>query len=98
MATINSEIEALKRSACYAQLAPIATEYEKSDIADAKVVQLKDLILDASKKEGYAHYIKMHVKHVGGTPDNRGGEGLSWQRAHSRVSKIKSSGFSSHGL
>ena len=86
-------IAAFKHTACFRELSTIIEEYD-TNLDDAKLVQTKDKILDTCMKHGYASEVMYHVKQVGACPTNRDGEGLSYSRAHSRLSVIKSSGFS----
>ena len=85
-------IAAFKKSACYAALQSIIDAYE--DDVDAKLVMTSDKIIQTCMTHGYAQDITLNVKEIGACPSNRDGEGLSFGRAHSRLSIIKASGFS----
>lgn len=89
---LDQTMQAFKQSPCYAELQSIVETYET--VGDAKIVQIKDRIWDSCVRGGMGYEKVMHVKECGACPTNRGGEGLSWYRAHSRASKIKISGFS----
>jgi hypothetical protein len=67
-----------------------------SDVAggDNQIVSLKDEFFQALTEYRYMYIQEVHVKHMGVNPKNRGGEGISWHRAQTRLSMIKSSGFS----
>ena len=57
-------------------------------------VQCNEAILRLLKQYNYASMRRWHCKQVGVHLSNRNGEGLVWIRAHSRVSKIATIGFS----
>ena len=62
--------------------------------SDAKIALLKDLMIKECLDYKYAYYMRMHPKMMGVHPTNRGGEGLTWHRAHSRLELIHKAGFS----
>ena len=90
-------IQEFKLSRCYKEIEAIIDDY-RGDDGDAKLVQTKDQILESCFRHGYAYDQKLNVKEVGAMPTNRDREGISYLRAHSRVSVIKSSGFSKAAL
>lgn len=87
------EIDEFKTTACYAKIMRVCDEFLVVD-EESQNVLAKDQILAACTDGGFVEHRKLHVKRVGVLPGNRGGEGLLWQRAHTRASKIKTSGFS----
>lgn len=92
-----SVIDAFKQSKCYEKIMEVVTKYDEFE-EEAQNVLAKDQILDACVNGGNVERRKLHVKQVGALPANRGGEGLVWKRAHTRASKIKTSGFSAAAL
>ena len=91
-------INAWKVTRCYKELKAIVDEYEGTPPTESRNVQFKDRIMESLEKHGDMVHKEMHVKSVGAMPNNRGGEGLLWERAQSRASKIKASGFSREAL
>ena len=92
--SIEAEVAVFKTTECYKQLAAIAREWGEGDASNAKNVQYKDKIEDVSRDEGYLNSMSLSWKQIGATPFNRGNEGLVWNRAHTRVLRVKRSGYS----
>ena len=90
-----SLIAAFKATACYTEVCKICSGFENvSDEADAKNVAAKDKIMATLRTHGYCTGADMHCKEVGGTPFNRGNEGLLATRSHRKIVSIKASGYS----
>ena len=88
-------IEAFKSTECYKELKVICDQYENvAEAIDAKNVAAKDKLLLVMRRHGYCSDQEFHCKEVGGTPFNRGNEGVLALRSHRTVSTIKTSGFS----
>jgi len=85
-------IREFMKSSCYQELRAISDCY--TDKTDAQIVGMKDDIIRIALRDNYGYSQIVHVKQVGATPFNRGGEGLLVARAHSRVTVIKQSGCS----
>ena len=78
----------------YNSLKAIVAKYESAGADNAQVVKLKDDIIAACKKYGFCNQMILHCKAVGPHPANRDGEGISAERAQTRVKVIKAGGFS----
>ena len=94
---MDEAINAFKSTACFRELQDVITKFQKGDTAIGNV-ETKDAILDILLKHKYAEQRVLHCKQVGAWPGNRGGEGLLWRRAHSRLMIIKTSGFSERAI
>ena len=81
-------------AALHAALKPLEEKYKASLEDDEQIVMIKDQVIEECMKHKYAYEMVMHPKWMVGHPKNRGGEGLVWHRAHTRLSIIKKSGFS----
>ena len=91
--SVSEAVTEFKKTQCYVELKSIIDAYS-NEADDAKLVQIKDNIMQVAFKHDYAYEENFMIKTVGGMPTNRDGEGLLWHRAHTRISKIKASGFS----
>ena len=88
-------VDAFKLTDCYRELKALVDEFDAAPPLDSRNVQFKDKLMHCLLKHGEKQEGKLlHVKSVGAMPNNRGGEGLLWERAQSRASKIKASGYS----
>jgi hypothetical protein len=88
-------IAAFKATPCYQEVLGICCSFENvTDDVDAKNVAAKDKIMASLWTHGYCTPAEMHCKEVGGTPFNRGNEGLLATRSHRKVVTIKASGYS----
>ena len=93
-AAVRSEIDKFKTTACYKQLNDLTEKHTQANYGEEKNVQYKDKAEEILVAEGYMYHRDLEWKQVGAAPFNRGGEGLVWSRAHSRVAKVKACGFS----
>ena len=91
---MNDSVAMFKATKCFAELSAICQQYDASEVHSSKNVQLKDKVLSSCQEHGWMTQQFLHMKEVGATPFNRGGEGLLWSRAHSRVAAVSQSGFS----
>jgi hypothetical protein len=89
----NTAIAKFKASTCFKQLNAIAENYELADEGSAKNMQVVERICRIATDGGYMYVQPFHCKQVGCMPSNRGGEGMLWTRAHTRVEKIDKAGF-----
>ena len=85
-------IKEFMQTTCFKELRVISDCYTEQ--SGAQIVAMKDNIIRITLRDAYAYLQVVHVKQVGATPFNRGGEGLLVARAHSRVRVIKQSGCS----
>ena len=89
----NLAIREFMQSTCYKELRVISDCYTEQTDASG-IVAMKDEITRIALRHNYGYRQVVHVKQVGATPFNRGGEGLLVARAHSRVAVISQSGCS----
>ena len=88
-------IEAFKSTACFKELSDICNTFENAvDVVDAKNVAVKDKLLKVLGSHEMCMDQELHCKEVGGTPFNRGNEGILATRCHRTVATIKANGFS----
>lgn len=91
---MEAQIDEFRQSPCHEKLRKICDRFDRDDDPDSKNVMLKDEIIEICMGGHWAEEQDLHCKQVGGNPDNRGGEGVLWRRAHTRISVLKKSGCS----
>ena len=92
---MNEQIDNFRSSQCYTEIKEICDQFSASQRGN---VEAKDLILEICARHKYSFHRVLHCKQVGAFPGNRGGEGVSWRRAHTRVMVIKTAGFSKNTI
>jgi hypothetical protein len=78
----------------HTELEAILKQYNGDSENDGQTVKLKDDALSSLELYGFVYTTDVHPKRMGCHPQNRGGEGITWARAQTRLSVIKSAGFS----
>lgn len=76
------------------KLAPLVERATSHGVEDAVIVYCKEQIITICLEHKYAYLSTWQAKLVGVHPCNRNGEGLLWPRAHSRIFKIRTVGWS----
>ena len=92
------EVNNFKSSECYRVLAEYVQMYESGGDDVSQNVAMEDKIFSTLTEHSYMYDQVVNVKQVGTTPFNRGYEGLSWSRAHTRTHSIFNSGTSEAAL
>lgn len=90
----DATMAAFMQTSCYAALKALRDEYTQSSSDQSKNVQFKYKVENICAETGFMYPQNYNWNQIGAAPFNRGGEGLLWSRAHSRVLKVKTSGFS----
>ena len=93
MATLSFEESGLPK-ALYDALLTIVEKYNSGEDASTQIVVMKDQILGACMLHKFCRSQKLFVKELAPHPCNRDGEGLSANRAQTRMKVIKKGGCS----
>ena len=94
MLTRDELVAVFEKSKCFSDVKEICQVFSKASLEDSKNVARKDAIAESCLKHGWAEYRDLNCKEVGGVSFNRGGEGVLWARAHTRLQVIKNGGMS----